>query len=70
MLKIQVITLCARTLNAISQKWTIFGISKSISSYSFRDKCLKPGSYVLETKTKLLIEPISDLGLRSENIEF
>ena len=27
-------------------------------------------SYVLGTKTKLLIEPIFDLGLRSENIEF
>ena len=38
--------------------------------YSIWDKCLKLGSYVLGTKTKLLIEPIFDLGLRSENIEF
>ena len=28
------------------------------------------GSYVLGTKTKLLIKPIFDLGLRSESIEF
>ena len=31
---------------------------------------MKLGSNVLGTKTKLLIEPIFDLGLRSENIEF
>ena len=48
----------------------IFGISKSISSNSFWDKCLKLVSYVLGTKTKLLIWPIFDLGLRSENFEF
>ena len=43
----------------------IFGILKSISSYSFWDKCLKRGSYVLGTK--FFMEPIFDLGLRSEN---
>ena len=31
---------------------------------------MKIGSYVLGTKTKLLIEPNFDLGLRSGNIEF
>ena len=48
----------------------IFGISKSIFSYSFWGKWLKLGSVVLGAKTKLLTEPIFDLGLRSENIEF
>ena len=48
----------------------IFGISKSIFTYIFWDKCMKIGSYVLGTKTKLLIEPNFDLGLRSGNIEF
>ena len=51
-------------------KMEFFEISKSTSSYSFWDKCLKRGSCVLGTKTKFLIEPILDLGLRSENIEF
>ena len=31
---------------------------------------MRLGSYVLRTKTKLLIEPIYDLDLRSGNIEF
>ena len=47
----------------------IFGISKFIS-YSFWDKCLKLGSYVQGAETEVFIEPIFDLGLRSENIEF
>ena len=36
-------------------KMDIFGISKSIYSYIFWDKCMKPGSYVLGSKTELLI---------------
>ena len=36
-------------------KMDIFGISKSIFSYIFWDKCMKLGSYVLGTKTKVLI---------------
>ena len=39
-------------------------------SYSFWDKYLKLGSYVLGTKTKQFIELIFDFGLKSENIEF
>ena len=34
----------------------------------FFDKCLKLDSYVLGTKTKLMIEPIFDSRLRSKNI--
>ena len=51
-------------------KMDIFGISKSIFSYIFWDKCLKLGSYVLGTKTKLSSDQNFDLGLKSENIEF
>ena len=36
----------------------------------FQDKCLKLGSYVLGTITKLSSGQNFDLGLRSENIEF
>ena len=61
-------SMCAN-FKRVFPKMDIFGFSKSIS-YRFWDKCLKLGSYVLGTKTKLLIEPIFDLGLRSENIEF
>ena len=51
-------------------KMDIFGISKSIFSYIFWDKCLKLRSYVLGTKTKLSRDPNVDLGLSSVNIEF
>ena len=69
--KIHIITLHAQTLIAIPRKSTL----KSIFSYIFWDKCLKLGSYVLGTKTKLSSDQnfdlgLSDLGLRSENIEF
>ena len=50
-------------------KMDIFGISKSISSHSFRDKRPKPGSYAPGTKTKGPTEPIPDPGIKSENIE-
>ena len=47
---------------------------KNLSSPTVLDtegsRNLKLNSYVLETKTKLLIQPIFDLCLRSENIEF
>ena len=53
---------------AIPRKSTL---NLSIFSYIFKNKCLRLGSYnVLGTKTKLLIELIFDLGLRSENIKF
>ena len=48
--KIHTIKLRTRNLIAIPRQSTI----KSISSYSFWDKSLKLGSYVLRTKTKLL----------------
>ena len=36
----------------------------------FKEKCMKRGSNVLGTKTKLLMEPIFYLGIISGNIEF
>ena len=49
------------TLMAIPQKSTL----KSIFSYSFWDKCLKLGGYVLGTK--FLIEPIFEVKYRILN---
>ena len=61
-------SMCAN-FKRVFPKMYIFGISKSIFSYIFWDKCMKLESYVLGTKTKILIEPIFDLGLRFGNIE-
>ena len=61
-------SMCAN-FKRVFPEMDIFGISKFIFYYSFWDKYLKLGSYVLGAKTKLLIEPIFDLSRRSENIE-
>ena len=50
--------MCARTLIAIPRKSTL----RSIISYSLRDRGLKHDSFVLGSSTKLLINPIFDLG--------
>ena len=65
--KIHTIKLRLQTLIVIPQKSTL----KSRSSYSFRCRPLKLGSYVLGTiKAKFWSRQNFDLGFRSENIKF
>ena len=65
-LKITYNYIARATSIAIPQKSTL----KSIFSYNFWGRPLKLRSYVLGTKTKILSEPIFDLGLTSKYIKF